>query len=142
MQLTFSEADVRYEAFAGSGPGGQYRNKHQNCIRAIHEPTGIVAVATSERSQTQNKAAALALLKARLRAVVAAREAREKKARRDAKPAAGFGGAAIRTYRLCGKDVGVVDHRSGIRTGVDALLAGKIDPLLRGKPTRGDARVE
>jgi peptide chain release factor 1 len=56
---------VRYEMFSGSGPGGQHRNKSQNCVRAIH-PSGVTATSTEHRSQFQNQKAATAELVRRL----------------------------------------------------------------------------
>jgi protein subunit release factor A len=128
--MVFRECDVRYEAFRGSGPGGQHKNKHACCIRAIHEPTGVVAISTSERSQSANKRYALESLKGKLATMADNARKADRKAARDAKPEASFGGAAIRTYRLCGNDVGVVDHRTGVRAGIDALRRGKIDGLI------------
>lgn len=50
-----SKNDLLIEWFSGSGPGGQYRNKHQNCCRMTHKPSGVTVTATRERSQEQNK---------------------------------------------------------------------------------------
>lgn len=50
-----------FEWFSGTGKGGQHRNKHQNCCRCIHEPTGITANGTSSRSREENKRTALAV---------------------------------------------------------------------------------
>lgn len=123
------ERDVRYEAFCGQGPGGQYRNRHANCVRAIHEPTGTVAVATSERSLRQNKEAALANLKAKIKAKVDGWRAQQKRKRRDEKPDATFGNA-IRIYRLCGKDQSVIDRRVPGQFHINTLKRGQLDELL------------
>ena len=133
--MIFNERDVVFEAFSGSGPGGQYRNRHANCCRATHVPTGIRATATSERSLTQNKSQALANLRAKLAALADdARESR-KKARHDEKPDAAYG-HAIRVYRLCGKDQGVVDRRAPGRSWpISVLTRGDLDDLL--ESTRG-----
>ena len=58
--------DCRWEAFRGSGPGGQKRNKTSSAVRAIHVSTGITAVATERRSQAQNRQAAMERLRHRL----------------------------------------------------------------------------
>ncbi len=56
----------RWEAFRGSGPGGQKRNKTSSAVRVTHVPSGICVVASESRSQAQNKAAALQRLRRRL----------------------------------------------------------------------------
>lgn len=59
-------AHCRWEAFRGSGPGGQKRNKTSSAVRVIHEPTGISATASERRSQAQNRKAAIQRLRWRL----------------------------------------------------------------------------
>lgn len=124
------ERDVRYEAFSGSGPGGQYRNRHANCVRAIHMPTGTVATSTSERSLTQNKKNAFENLKAKLEAKFSGFRAQQKRKRYDEKPDATFGNA-IRIYRLCGKDQSVIDHRVEGQFHINTLKRGQMDELLK-----------
>lgn len=55
-------ADVTFEAMRASGPGGQHVNKTESAVRATHRPTGLVATAREERSQSMNKKLALARL--------------------------------------------------------------------------------
>jgi peptide chain release factor len=52
-------ADVRFEAFAAGGPGGQHQNKTASAVRAVHLPSGLAVVARDDRSQHRNKAIAL-----------------------------------------------------------------------------------
>ena len=49
-----TKKDFRIDWFSGTGPGGQYRNKHQNCCRILHIPTGLMAVGQRERNREQN----------------------------------------------------------------------------------------
>lgn len=124
------ERDVKYECFAGSGPGGQNRNKCQICVRATHVPTGTVATATSERSLRQNKLNAFENLKAKIQAKVDGWRASQKRKRRDEKPDATFGNA-IRIYRLCGKDQSVIDRRVDGTFHINTLKRGELDDLLK-----------
>jgi peptide chain release factor len=56
---TLAAGDVRFEAFAAGGPGGQHQNKTASAVRAVHLPSGLAVVARNERSQHRNKALAL-----------------------------------------------------------------------------------
>lgn len=58
-------AQCRFEAFRGSGPGGQKRNKTSSGVRLVHIPTGLSATATERRSQARNRSAALRRLRHR-----------------------------------------------------------------------------
>jgi len=59
-------ADIRFESFRAGGPGGQHQNKTESAVRAVHVPSGLVAIARDGRSQHRNKALALARLAALL----------------------------------------------------------------------------
>lgn len=58
-QVKLQMSDVRFEAFAAGGPGGQHQNKTESAVRAVHVPTSLAVVAREERSQHRNKARAL-----------------------------------------------------------------------------------
>ena len=60
-------SNVKIEWFSGTGKGGQHRNKHQNCCRATHLPTGLTALGTESRSRESNKKLAMARLGERVR---------------------------------------------------------------------------
>jgi protein subunit release factor B len=127
--MKLDRRDVKLQAFKGRGPGGQHKNKTMTCVRATHGPTGITVVASSERSLHANIEAALKTLAGRLAKLAEERLQAERKARRDDKPEAAFG-SQIRTYRVCGSEQGVKDHRTGVETSIDALTRGRIDPFL------------
>src|SRR4051794_28387456 len=59
-------AQCRFDAYRGSGPGGQKRNKTSSSIRLVHEPTGITVIAGESRSQAENKLRAVRRLRVRL----------------------------------------------------------------------------
>jgi protein subunit release factor A len=94
------ESDFEIQWFSGTGKGGQHRNKHQNCCRAIHKETGITAIGTASRSRESNRKAALAVCRAR---VVQALQSDPERF------AAGF--ERVRTYHE--PDNLVRDHASG-----------------------------
>lgn len=64
----FRDSDIEITFYRSSGPGGQHKNTTETAVRVLHIPTGIVVVATSERSQLRNKEAALKELARRLAA--------------------------------------------------------------------------
>ncbi len=80
MATNFQISDVTVTHVRGSGPGGQNRNKRWTGIRLVHEPTGIVVMATERRSQTENLSAAFKRLAERLRVRFLVRKARVKTA--------------------------------------------------------------
>ena len=132
--MPIPENDLDIVAFVrASGPGGQNVNKVASAVRITHKPTGIQVVCTSERSQIQNRALALDLIKARLRKL--------EEARRDAELARLYGekgeiafGSQIRSYVL--DDRRVKDHRNGYEVFqpdrvLDGDIQGFIDAQLR-----------
>lgn len=125
--------DVEFQAFSGSGPGGQKRNKCQCCIRAIHLPTGLRAISTSEKSQTANKKAAVEILQEKLDKLIKEKKDAIATEEYRAKASPSFG-SQVRTYRLCGNSQGIVDHRTGIFGNLNVLFKGELDIFL--KPER------
>ncbi len=128
-ELEIPEADLEIIAFVrASGPGGQNVNKVASAIRITHKPTGIQVVCTSERSQVQNKALALEIIKARLQ--------RLEEAKRDAELARLYGekgeiafGSQIRSYVL--DDRRVKDHRNGYEVfQPERVLDGDVQPFI------------
>jgi len=80
-QLARLARDCEFEAYRSSGPGGQKKNKTESSVRVRHLPTGIVRIATEDRSQLRNRRRALERVWAEL-----ARRARKPKIRRATKP--------------------------------------------------------
>ena len=72
------ERDCAISFFRASGPGGQHRNKTETGVRLVHRPTGEIAAATEERSQSRNRQAALERLREKLRRRLKPRKPRKK----------------------------------------------------------------
>ena len=124
--MKITEDQFRYEWFSGTGKGGQHRNKHQNCCRCIHEPTGITANGTNSRSREDNKRQAYISCLSRVQA-----HFHEDTLRYQA------GSERIRTYHE--PDNRVVDHASGhTDTYTNVMEKGSFDEMVeeRAKATR------
>ncbi len=138
-EIEIPENDLEIVAFVrASGPGGQNVNKVASAIRVVHKPTGLQVVCTSERSQVQNRALALNLIKAKLQKL--------EEAKRDAELYKLYGekgeisfGSQIRSYIM--DDRRVKDHRNGHEVfQPDRILDGDlqefIDAQLKFKATK------
>lgn len=124
------EGDLDFMAFVrASGPGGQNVNKVASAVRITHKPTGITVTCSVERSQQQNKALALSILKSKLEALeLAKRDAEVREAVGDMKGIT-FG-TQIRNYVL--DDRRVKDVRTGVETtNVESVLdRGELDAFV------------
>lgn len=116
--MLVKEDQFRFEWYSGTGKGGQHRNKHQNCCRCIHVPTGISANGTESRSREDNKRNALEVCRARVQ-----QHFHQDKDRFLA------GEERIRTYHE--PDNRVVDHSSGfVDTYTNVVIKGNIEEVL------------
>jgi peptide chain release factor 2 len=121
------ENDIRVDVFRSSGPGGQSVNTTDSAVRMTHIPTGIVVSCQNEKSQIQNRAAALRVLQARLLVV----RQQEQKAELDALKGEGSSwGNQMRSYVLHPYQM-VKDLRTEHETGnTTAVLDGDIDAFV------------
>ena len=143
-QVEINPAELRIDVYRASGPGGQGVNTTDSEVRITHLPTGIVAQSQKERSQLQNKAQAMKVLRARLAALKAIQqeEAMNKEAGDKQKIE---WGSQIRSYVLYPYQM-VKDHRSGVETSAtQKVLDGEIDEFIKGflktKPEDRDKRL-
>jgi peptide chain release factor 1 len=110
-ELVLDARDLEWRVSRGSGPGGQHRNKTESAVDLVHRPSGIGVHVESERSQHQNRAIALARLRARIAEEQGAQLSRARSAERRAQVGSGMRGDKRRTIRA--QDGTVVDHPTG-----------------------------
>ena len=128
-ELEIDPADLRVDVFRSSGPGGQSVNTTDSAVRLTHLPTGIVVSMQNEKSQLQNKEAALRDLRARLLAERAAAAAAQANAARRSQVRTVDRSERIRTYNF--PENRVADHRTGYKAyNLDAVLDGDLGPVI------------
>ena len=128
-EVTIADDDLRVDVYRSSGPGGQGVNTTDSAVRLTHIPTGIVVSCQNERSQLQNKATAMTLLKAKLAELEREKREAELSAVRGEQREVAWG-SQIRSYVLHPYQM-VKDHRTGEETGnTGAVLDGDIDGFI------------
>ncbi|WP_273384766.1 peptide chain release factor 2 [Enorma phocaeensis] len=132
IEIEIAPDDIRVDVYHASGPGGQGVNTTDSAVRVTHLPTGIVVTCQNERSQIQNKAACMQILKARLFELELQKREEALDEIRGPKTDIGFGNQ-IRSYVLYPYQM-VKDLRTGVETGnVDAVLEdGDLDQFIIG----------
>jgi len=134
-EVEVNEEDLRIDVYRSSGPGGQSVNTTDSAVRITHLPSGIVVSCQNEKSQHQNKAAAMRVLKAKLAELERQRRAEELDELRGAKRNVGFG-SQIRSYVLQPYQM-VKDLRSEYETSdVQRVLGGDLDALIEAELRR------
>ena len=128
-ELEIEAADLRVDVFRSSGPGGQSVNTTDSAVRITHLPTGIVVSMQNEKSQLQNKEAALRVLRARLLAERAAAAAAQAAQARRSQVRTVDRSERIRTYNF--PENRIADHRTGFKAyNLDAVLDGDLGPVI------------
>jgi peptide chain release factor 2 len=147
IEIEVNPSDIRVDTYRSSGAGGQHVNTTDSAVRITHLPTGIV-VTSSEKSQHQNRANAMAALKSRLYEMEMRRRNEAITAAHEAKGDAGWGNQ-IRSYVLQPYQM-VKDLRTGVETSdtggvldgdLDAFMAAALALQVAGK-SRAEAQAE
>jgi len=133
--IEIDESDIQVDTYRASGAGGQHVNKTDSAVRLTHRPTRIVVQCQNERSQSSNKATAMAMLRSRL-LERQERERREELARERGEAQDVAWGSQIRSYVLHPYTM-VKDHRTGHEVGdVQRVVDGDLDGFVRAELLR------
>lgn len=128
VEVDIPEGDIRVDVFRSSGPGGQSVNTTDSAVRITHLPTGLVVSMQNEKSQIQNRAAAMRVLQTRLLLLQKEKEAAKKKELAGVITASW--GDQMRSYFLYGQQL-VKDLRTGHEVGNPAIVFdGDIDGFI------------
>jgi peptide chain release factor 2 len=128
--VDIDEDDLQIDTYRASGAGGQHVNKTDSAVRITHKPTGIVVQCQNERSQSSNKAEAMAMLRSRL-LELEERRRREEIAREKGEAQDVNFGSQIRSYVLHPYTM-VKDHRTDYEMGdANRVLGGDLDGFVR-----------
>jgi len=121
--------DLKIDVYRSTGPGGQSVNTTDSAVRITHLPTGVVVAMQDEKSQIQNRARAMVVLRSRLLKAEQDRQATEMSEARRSQVGGGGRSEKIRTYNY--KENRVTDHRIGLTLyHLDRVLQGDLDELV------------
>ena len=128
VDVAIDPGDLKIDVYRSTGPGGQSVNTTDSAVRITHLPTGIVVAMQDEKSQIQNRAKAMTVLRSRLLKAEQDRQAAELSEQRRSQVGGGGRSEKIRTYNY--KDNRVTDHRIKLTLHkLDRILMGDLDDL-------------
>jgi peptide chain release factor 1 len=129
VEVEIDDKDLQIDVYRASGPGGQGVNTTDSAVRITHKPTGITVAMQDERSQLQNRARAMTVLRSRLLQLAQDEHEAAMSAERKAQVGGGGRGEKIRTYNF--KENRLTDHRIGFTIyRLQDVLAGQLDEVV------------
>ena len=129
-EVDISPNDIRVDVFRSSGPGGQSVNTTDSAVRITHIATGIVVSMQNEKSQLQNREAAMRVLRARLLAAQQEAIDAEQSAQRKSQVRTVDRSERIRTYNF--PENRIADHRTGYKAyNLDQVMEGALEPIVQ-----------
>jgi peptide chain release factor 1 len=129
-EVEISQNEIRIDVFRSSGPGGQSVNTTDSAVRITHIPTGIVVSMQNEKSQLQNREAAMRVLRARLLAAQQEAIDAEQSAARKSQVRTVDRSERIRTYNF--PENRIADHRTGYKSyNLDQVMDGALEPVVQ-----------
>jgi peptide chain release factor 1 len=129
VEVAIDPNDLQVDVYRSSGPGGQSVNTTDSAVRITHKPTGLVVAMQDEKSQIQNRAKAMQVLRSRLLKLKQDEQAAELSDARKGQVGGGGRSEKIRTYNF--KENRLTDHRIGLTLyKLDKVLAGELDDVI------------
>jgi peptide chain release factor 1 len=128
-EVDISQNDLKIDVFRASGPGGQSVNTTDSAVRITHLPTGIVVSMQNEKSQLQNREAAMRVLRARILAKQQEEQQAQASDLRKSQIRGMDRSERIRTYNF--PENRIADHRTGFKAyNLDQVMTGALDPVI------------
>ena len=129
IDVEINDGDLQIDVYRASGAGGQHVNTTDSAVRITHKPTGLVVAMQDERSQLQNRARAMQVLRSRLLKLRQEEQDAKASAERRAQVGGGGRGEKIRTYNF--KENRITDHRIGFTLyQLQDVLSGNLDEVI------------
>jgi peptide chain release factor 1 len=129
VEIEINPSDLETEVYTASGPGGQHMQKNATAVRIHHKPSGLVVSCENQRSQTQNRLRAMAVLRARLYEMEQSKITAEIDESRRSQVGSGQRSEKIRTYNF--PQNRVTDHRVGLSSyNLERVLDGDLDQFV------------